>query len=135
MEIKRAFTANEKASLPAENGAANCGRSLLPALPNVPPARSCSPLLCPYQTGVCAKGSRNNNFAVAVVSHRPRGVDTSVDAARTSAQCRLVLPLADTSLNCEADALVCSRPPGRLFVSGKHLIPRANSGSRGTAQT
>src|ERR1039458_8296868 len=55
MEIKRASTANENASLPAENGAANCGRSLLPALPNVPPARSCSPLLCPYQTGVCAK--------------------------------------------------------------------------------
>jgi hypothetical protein len=52
--------------------------------------------------------------------------------AGASLQCRLVLPLADTSLNCGADALVCSRPPGRLFVSGKHLIPRANSGSRGT---
>src|ERR1035441_6494667 len=97
MEIKRAFTANEKASLPAENGAANCGRSLLPALPNVPPARSCSPLLCPYQTGVCAKGSRNNNFAVADVSHRPRAVGMSAcqyrdivnDAARMSA-CRVV---------------------------------------------
>src|ERR1017187_3567505 len=61
-----------------------------------------------------------------------QGVETSLDTARTSAQCRLVLPLADTSLNCGADALVCSRPPGRLFVSGKHLILRANCGSRGT---
>ena len=49
-----------------------------------------------------------------------------------AAQRPLVFPLANTSLNCGADALVCSRPPGRLFVSGKHLIPRANSGSRGT---
>src|ERR1039458_9758169 len=31
-----------------------------------------------------------------------------------------------------ADALVRSRPPGRLFLSGKQLIVRTSSGSRGT---
>src|ERR1017187_3449296 len=78
------------------------------------------------------KGSRNNNFAIAAVAHCPRGVDTSVDAARTSAQCHLVFPSPDTCMNCGADAPVCSRPPGRLFVSGKLLILRANCGSRRT---
>ena len=33
---------------------------------------------------------------------------------------------------CGADALIRSRPPGRLFASGKQLIVRTSSGSRGT---
>src|ERR1035438_1332640 len=34
-----------------------------------------------------------------------------------------------------ADALVCSRPPGRLSTPAKHLVLRTNGGSSGPAQT
>src|ERR1035438_6128503 len=58
------------------------------------------------------KGSLNNNFAIAAVTHRPRGVDTSVDAARTSAQCHLVLQYCECCRISGADPQVCAGPPG-----------------------
>jgi hypothetical protein len=47
-------------------------------------------------------------------------------------QCHSFFPAPNTCINCGADAPVRSRPPGRLFVCGKHLILRAKGGSRGT---
>src|ERR1700690_3924095 len=43
-----------------------------------------------------------------------------------------IFPRPHTCIHCGADALVRSRPTGRLFELGKHLILRTKSGSRGT---
>ena len=47
-------------------------------------------------------------------------------------RCHIAFSLVNHRTDCGADPLVCGRPPGRLFASGRHLILRVNSGSRGT---
>ena len=44
----------------------------------------------------------------------------------------ILIPEPNTCINCGVDTLARSRPPGRLFVGGSHLILRLKSGSRGT---
>ena len=46
------------------------------------------------------------------------------------AQCHLVFPNPTIGADGGADALVRSRPPGRLADRGKYLIPRRKSGTR-----
>ena len=57
---------------------------------------------------------------------------TSRCGAGTPAQCHILFPKQNTCINCGVDALVRSRPPGRLFARDSHLILRLKSGSRGT---
>src|SRR5205809_332960 len=70
-------------------------------------------------------------------------LETHLDARRmgagppyvdTSVQCRKLFPFLSTCINCGADPLVRSRPPGRLAAGGKHLMLERRAGPGGPAQ-
>jgi hypothetical protein len=71
-----------------------------------------------------------HSFRDSLVLHKRWGRLESRPAAKIG-QCHIVFPIPTISVNGGADALVRSRPPGRLLDHGKHLIHRGQERDEG----